>query len=110
MEENVWSDEEVYEILYNEIVLTSLYVDDRKKLPEGMDFKFRRSDGSIKNIKNIGQKWSTFQYLNFNTASQPYYVLMAPDGKLLNEPIQYSNTITFKNWLQNGINVFKNSQ
>ena len=110
MEENVWSDKEVYEILDNEIVLTSLYVDDRKKLPEGMDFKFRRSDGTIKNIKTIGQKWSTFQYLNFNTASQPYYVLMAPDGKLLNEPIQYANTITFKNWLQNGINVFKNSQ
>ena len=106
MEENVWSDKEVFKILNNDIVLVSLYVDDRNKLIKENQFSIKRSNGTLKMIKTIGQKWSTFQYLNFKTASQPFYVLMTTEGKLLNEPIQYADTDTFKNWLKKGLQAF----
>ena len=97
MEENVWSDPEVFKILNNDIILVSLYVDDRTKLKDENQFSIRRTNGSLKKIKTIGQKWSTFQYLNFKTASQPFYVLMTYDGEILNEPIQYADKNVFKN-------------
>ena len=106
MEENVWSDPEVFKILNNDIVLVSLYVDDRTELKDENQFSIRRTNGSLKKIKTIGQKWSTFQYLNFKTASQPFYVLMTYDGKVLNEPIQYADKNIFKDWLNKGLENF----
>lgn len=106
MEENVWSDPEVFKILNNDIVLVSLYVDDRTELKDENQFSIRRTNGSLKKIKTIGQKWSTFQYLNFKTASQPFYVLMTYDGKVLNEPIQYVDKNIFKDWLNKGLGNF----
>jgi len=109
MEENVWSNKEVYEILKDEIILISLYVDDRSELPENKKFKLRRSNGTVKSIETVGQKWSTFQYLNFKTASQPFYVLMTANGHILNEPIQYTSTKKFKNWLEAGLKMNNNN-
>tara|TARA_B100000686_G_scaffold354610_2_gene465805 strand:+ start:4935 stop:6908 length:1974 start_codon:yes stop_codon:yes gene_type:complete len=109
MEENVWSNPEVYQILKNQIVLISLYVDDRTKLSEEDQFNLKDSRGSVKLIKTIGQKWSAFQYLNFKTASQPFYVLLDNDNEMLNTPIQYADTKNFKEWLENGINNFEDS-
>ncbi len=109
MEENVWSNKEVYEILKNELILISLYVDDRSELPENKKFKLRRPNGTVKSIETVGQKWSTFQYLNFKTASQPFYVLMTANGDILNEPIQYTSTKKFKNWLEEGLKRNKNN-
>ena len=109
MEENVWSNKEVYEILKNELIIISLYVDDRSELPENKKFKLRRPNGTVKSIETVGQKWSTFQYLNFKTASQPFYVLMTANGDILNEPIQYTSTKKFKNWLEEGLKRNKNN-
>ena len=69
-------------------------------------FSIKRLNGTLKNIKTIGQKWSTFQYLNFKTASQPFYVLITSDGELLNDPIQYADKTVFKNWLNKGLENF----
>ena len=109
MEENVWSDPQVFKILNNEIVLVSLYVDDRNELVKEDQFSVKRLNGSLKKIKTIGQKWSTFQYLNFKTASQPFYVLMTFDGEMLNEPIQYVDKTVFKNWLNKGLKNYNES-
>ena len=106
MEENVWSDPKVYSLLKDEYVLISLYVDDRAALPTGENFQFKLPDGRIKAIETIGQKWATFQAINFQTASQPYYVLIHPDGTLLNTPIQYTDTQTYTQWLQQGLEGF----
>ena len=103
MEENVWSDPKVYALLKEKFILISLYVDDRKALPEDDQFNFQYPDGRIRSIKTIGQKWATFQAVNFQTASQPFYVLMTADGQLLNEPIQYSDTTTYYEWLRKGL-------
>ena len=103
MEENVWATPEVYKLLNEHYILISLYVDDRKALPVGEQFNFQYPDGRIKEINTIGKKWATFQSLNFNTASQPYYIQMTAEGKLLNSPIQYTDKSTFENWLLGGL-------
>ena len=103
MEENVWSRPEVFRLLNEEFVIISLYVDDRKELPEALQFNFQYPNGRIKTIKTVGEKWATFQSLNFASASQPYYVLMSADATLLNPPIQYTDTATYKDWLQLGL-------
>jgi len=103
MEENVWSQPEVFSLLNEEFVIISLYVDDRKELPEALRFNFKYPNGRIKTIRTIGEKWATFQNLNFASASQPYYVLMSADATLLNPPIQYTDTATYKDWLISGL-------
>ncbi|MDO1514482.1 cytochrome c biogenesis protein CcdA [Maribacter confluentis] len=103
MEENVWSDGEIYPLLKNEFVLISLYTDDRKELPESEKFNFQFESGRVKKINNIAQKWGTFQEVNFNSISQPYYVLLSPDLEVLNTAIQNTDIPTYKNWLLEGL-------
>ena len=104
MEEQVWSDPEVYEVLKNEYILVSLYVDDREELPEHEQFKYVRANGSIKKIKTIGDKWATFQTVNFQNNSQPFYVLLDTDLNLLNPPIGYTpDSKEYLEWLQQGL-------
>ena len=103
MEENVWSDPAVYALLNDNYIIISLYVDDRKTLEEEQQFNYQYSDGRIKRINTVGKKWATFQAINFRTASQPFYVQMTFDGTLLNVPIQYTDTATYKAWLEQGL-------
>ena len=105
VEENTWSDPDVYEIINNKFILISLYVDDRSRLGENL-ITIRDSNGNKKNLETVGEKWSAFQTLNFNINSQPYYVLLSPDLKILNSPIQYTNTETYKSWLNEGLGYF----
>jgi thiol:disulfide interchange protein DsbD len=107
MEENVWSAPAIYTLLKEEYILISLYVDDNEKeLPKAAQFDFRKANGNIKKIKTYGDKWSTFQILNFKNASQPYYILMNADLEILNSPQQYTDIKTYKNWLKKGIKNF----
>lgn len=107
MEENVWSETEVYNLINDNYVLISLYVDDRKELPEDKQFDFERTDGNIKKIKTIGDKWATFQIVNFQTASQPYYVLLTPELEMLNTPKEYTDKADYTQWLKTGLENFK---
>ncbi len=107
MEEKVWSESDIYPLLKEEYVLISLYVDDHeKKLPEEEQFSFQYDTGAVKEIKTVGAKWGTFQTLNFNAASQPYYVLLSPDLEVLNSAIQYTDRDTYKAWLESGLKKF----
>jgi len=103
MEENIWSRDEVFQILNKDIVLISLYIDDRKPLEESEVFNFKFPNGRVQQINTVGEQWAAFQSLNFNTASQPYYVLMEADGTLLNTPIQYTDAKTYYEWLKLGL-------
>lgn len=102
MEENVWSNPEVYAEL-EKFVLISLYVDDRKELPKELQFDYQKSNGKIKSIKTIGAKWATLQAINFATASQPFYVQLSTEMKLLNHPEKYTDTETYLTWLKDGL-------
>lgn len=107
MEEHVWSDSEVFQLINDEYVLISLYIDDRKELPEVSQFDFQYDSGRVKKIKTIGEKWATFQAVNFHTASQPYYVLLSPELEILSAPQQYTDVETYKNWLKEGVKAYK---
>jgi thiol:disulfide interchange protein DsbD len=108
MEEQVWSDPKVFDVLNEEYVLISLYVDDRKELPESDQFNYMKAKGGIKPIKTIGDKWATFQTLNFKNNSQPFYALLDNDANLLNEPVGYTPDVSeYLNWLQEGLKKFK---
>jgi len=108
MEENVWSEPNVFPMLKEDCVLISLYVDDRAELAEENRFDFQYKSGRIKTIQTIGQKWGTFQSLNFNSASQPYYVLLSPKLEVLNSAVQSTDAETYSNWLKKGLENFKN--
>ena len=103
MEENVWSQPEIFNLLNEEVILISLYIDDKSELPENEVFNFQYPDGRVRTINTIGKKWASFQSLNFNSASQPFYVLMHAGGTLLNSPIQYTDASTYSEWLQTGL-------
>ncbi|MBT8210255.1 MAG: thioredoxin family protein, partial [Eudoraea sp.] len=107
MEENVWSDTDIFPILNEEYVLISLYIDDRKLLPEDEQFLYQFESGRVKAIETIGEKWGTFQTVNFSTASQPYYVVMSPDLEILNSAIQNTDSETYRNWLNTGLTRFR---
>ena len=110
VEENIWTQPEVYALLRDEVVLISLYVDDRKLLDISDQQTITYDDGSTRKLTTVGQKWSTFQALNFKSVSQPYYVLMLPDGTILNPPMQYTNAATYLAWLKEGIAASKSTQ
>lgn len=100
MEETVWSHPQIHNILNNELLIASLYVDDRAPLKEDeiIDIVV---NGYTKEIKTIGQKWSSFQLVNFQNASQPFYVLISPDLEILSRPIQYADANQYEAWLKN---------
>ncbi len=102
MEENVWSDPKVYKEL-EKFVLISLYVDDRKELPEEAQFEYKKANGKIKQIKTVGSKWATLQAINFATTSQPFYVQLSNDLKLLQRPEKYTDKQTYLTWLKEGL-------
>ncbi|MGI9551493.1 MAG: protein-disulfide reductase DsbD family protein, partial [Aurantibacter sp.] len=106
MEENVWSEPDIYPILKEDYVLISLYVDDRKELPEDGQFNFQFESGRVKSIRTIGQKWGTFQTVNFGAASQPFYVLLSPDLEVLNSAVQYTDKDVYRDWLEVGLERF----
>jgi thiol:disulfide interchange protein len=84
MEDQVWSDPEIYNSISNDYVLISLYVDERSPLDEAYT-----SALSGRQMRNVGNQWADFQAIHFNRNSQPYYVLATPDGQILNQPVGY---------------------
>lgn len=77
MEASVWSDPRVKEIIDNEYILISLYVDKKEKLPEIIEVE---EYGKITKLRTEGDKWSYLQRHKFGTNAQPFYVLLDPNG------------------------------
>ena len=107
MENDVWRQQKVYDLLQNEVVLISLYVDDRAELSEEEQFVVSYRENHQKEIRTIGDKWSAFQVLNFGFLSQPFYVLISPEYQILNSPIQYTDSESYFRWLDDAIQNFK---
>ncbi|HET8828074.1 MAG TPA: thioredoxin family protein, partial [Pelobium sp.] len=106
MEAAVWSDKEVLRRIQNDYVLISLYVDDKTELPESEQYV---SSFSGKKIKTIGNKWSDLQASKFKTNSQPFYVLLNSEEKVLTAPEAFNLDIeNYINFLDSGIAAFQN--
>lgn len=107
MEENVWTQPEVHDYIKNNFILVSLYVDDRQKLPIEERLSYTTKDGQKKNITTIGDKWSTFQAENFNQVTQPLYVVLDTDERLVTHPVGYTpDWKEYLEWLKCGKETF----
>ena len=109
MEENVWVDPAVHKRLSEDYVLVSLFVDERLELPKEQQ---RTSEKTGRKIKNVGNKWSEFEEVNFGAVSQPYYIVLGHDGLTpLIEPAAYDLDIAkYINWLDSGLAAFEASK
>ena len=105
MEELVWSDPKVVGVLKNDVVLISLYVDDKKELPESEQYV---SETTGKKIRTIGNKWSDLQIKTYKAIAQPFYVIVDHNSNNLTAPSAYNPDIeNYYNWLNSGIKNFK---
>jgi thiol:disulfide interchange protein DsbD len=108
MEENVWVDPEVRELMKKDFIVVSLYVDERKKLPAAEQLEYKTKTGAVKSIITVGDKWATFQSENFNAVSQPQYAIISPDEKALTKTKAYTPTASqFSDWLKCGLEAYK---
>lgn len=106
MEQQVWPKEQILSILNNEVVLISLFVDDKRPLESGNEIDSKLRPG--KKIKYVGQKWSEFQTIKYKTNAQPFYVLVNHNGDNLLDPIAYTpDAEEYQNWLKTGVAAFK---
>ncbi len=109
MEEHVWPERDVYTQLRDDYVLISLYVDDKRELPEAEQIIVEKATGGTRKLRRVGDKWAHFQTEYFQTNTQPYYVLLSPGGdKLLNQPVGYTPDVSeFADFLQCGKDAFQ---
>ncbi|WP_395063194.1 cytochrome c biogenesis protein CcdA [Flavobacterium sp.] len=108
MENNVWTDENVSKILKNDVVLISLFADDKRPLPKEEQF-ISKSTGS--EIETIGDKWTDLMITKFKTNTQPLYVVEDLEGNNLNPnkpTTSYDPDVKlYENWLKEGVANFK---
>jgi thiol:disulfide interchange protein len=109
MEEHIWPKASIKSYFENDYVLISLYVDDKKELPENQKLTVERLGGGTRVLENYGHKWAHFQTQFFQSNSQPYYVLLDSEGKtILNQPVGYTpDEVDYKAFLDCGLEVFE---
>lgn len=108
MEEQVWSNQNVKSMLASDVVLVSLYVDERIDLPLDQQYVTTMA-GKEKKVKTTGDKWMVLQANTFGTNSQPYYVMLDHNEQELLEPANYQDygsVSLFQDWLERGVNIF----
>lgn len=104
MEEKVWSDPKVLQMLRDDFVLVSLYTDDKKKLPESQWL----TTPSGKVLKDVGRKNSYIVRTRFNVNAQPNYAILSPEGKQLVPIRGYDLDIdAYAAFLQSGLDAAK---
>ena len=110
MEEHVWPTKTIDNLLRNDYVLISLYVDDKKELPLDQQIEVNRTNGGTRKLENYGHKWANFQTQFFQTNSQPYYVLLSSDAtQILSNAVGYTpSEEDYEQFLRCGLDVFKN--
>jgi Thiol:disulfide interchange protein len=105
MELAVWIDPKVSNIIENDYVLISLYVDGKKPLPTPMTVT---ENGTERILKTVGDKWSYLQRSKFGANAQPFYVLLNNEGKPLNKSYSYNENIDkYVEFLQKGLQNYK---
>lgn len=105
MEANVWTDPVVADLLRSEFVMIELFVDDRTELATEEQFI---SEYSGKKIRTIGHKWSDFQASEFASNSQPLYVIVNGEGKVLTTPSGANyNPSSYADFLREGIEAYQ---
>jgi thiol:disulfide interchange protein DsbD len=111
MEESIWTDPAVKQMMQDSFVVVSLYVDERKLLLASQQFTYTTKNNSPKEIITVGDKWATFQSENFNAVSQPQYAIVSSDEKMLTKTKGYTpSPKDFAGWLQCGLEACRKTQ
>lgn len=105
MEAAVWTDSRVADILNNEYVLISLYVDDKTALPEPLEVT---ENGQKRTLRTIGDKWSYLQRVKFGANAQPFYVLLDNEGRPLGTSRAYDEDVqAYIDFLDQGLKNYR---
>lgn len=106
MELAVWVDQKVADIMQNDYVLITLFVDEKTKLPEPIKVT---ENGQERTLRTIGDKWSYLQRSKFGANAQPFYVLLDNEGNPLNKAYSYDEDVNkYIEFLQTGLKNYKN--
>lgn len=107
MEDNVWVDPKIDKILRNNYIVTSLYVDDKEKLPES-EREEKEMNGKKFKVTTVGNKWTYLEITKYQKASQPWYVLLTPDEEVLIPPVGYTPDVEeYEQYLLDGLKAFE---
>lgn len=105
MELAVWTDSKVRDLINNDYVLITLYVDDKTKLPSPIKVQ---ENGVERTLRTVGDKWSYLQRVKFGANAQPFYVLIDNEGAPLNKSYSYDEDIpAYVDFLQKGLDNYK---
>jgi len=104
-EDNIWVDDRVRQTLNDDVVLISLYTDDKEKMAKTLV-----SVREDKKLRNVGNKWADFQVVNFAQNSQPLYIMMTNDEQVITHPRGYESGIKeYRDYLDCGLEYYKNN-
>ena len=105
MEAAVWTDPKVSDLINNDYVLITLYVDNKTPLTEPVKIV---ENGTERTLRTVGDKWSYLQRVKFGANAQPFYVLLDNQGKPLNKSYAYDEDIPkYIEFLQTGLENYK---
>jgi len=105
MELAVWTDPTVSNLIQNDYVLITLYVDNKTKLPEPIKVT---ENGTERTLRTLGDRWSYLQRVKFGANAQPFYVLIDNDGKPLNKSYAYDEDISkYVDFLRTGLDNYR---
>lgn len=105
MEAAVWTDPTVADMLNNQYVLISLYVDDKTPLAEPVEVSL---NGQQQTLRTVGDKWSYLQASKFGANAQPYYIAIDNEGRPLNHAYGFKEDVAaYIDYLQQGLNTYR---
>lgn len=105
MESAVWNKPQVKELIDNEFILVSLFVDDKRSLPEPITIKKGEKEAYV---TTYGEKWSFLEEYKFGANSMPFYVIVDKEGNALSKPYGFSEDAdAFAQFLQEGVKKHK---
>ena len=104
MELAVWTDSKVSQMMNEDYVLITLYVDNKEKLPQPVKIN---ENGTERTLRTVGDKWSYLQRAKFGANAQPFYVLIDNEGKPLNKSYSYDEDVnSYIQFLQTGLDNY----
>ncbi len=114
MEQSVWGESGIIDKLKNDVVITSLYVDEDVDLPLDEQIEVELVPGKMKTLKTVGDKWAYTQIKKYKITAQPYYRMLGPSGEDLdNGSADYNNHSdpkVFQKWLDEGLQLYKKAK
>jgi|TARA_R110000737_G_scaffold353403_2_gene404908 thiol:disulfide interchange protein len=114
MEQSVWGEPGVIDMLRNDVVIVSLHVDERIDLPADQVKEVEIAPGRMKTLRTTGDKWMYKQIKEYKVTAQPYYIMQGPNGEdLANKSADYehhSNPKDFRKWLEEGLKLYDKAE